>query len=140
MHKHISILSQAPLPSRLPQNIEQSSLCYAVGPCWLSILNISVYMSIPNSLTIPSSQTPHPRQELCFFVLFCFWLCPMACGTLVLGPGIEPTPAALEGRILTTGPPGRFLMPLIFIPFYSLLPHHLPKDLFFPSQTPFSSH
>ena len=24
-----------PLPSRLPYNIEQSSLCYAVGPCWL---------------------------------------------------------------------------------------------------------
>ena len=23
-------------------SIEQSSLCYAVGPCWLSILNIGV--------------------------------------------------------------------------------------------------
>ena len=23
-------------------NIEQSSLCYIVGPCWLSILNIAV--------------------------------------------------------------------------------------------------
>ena len=29
-----------PVPSRLPHNIEQSSLCYTVGPCWLSILNI----------------------------------------------------------------------------------------------------
>ena len=27
--------------SRLPQNIEQSSLCYTVGSCWLSILNIA---------------------------------------------------------------------------------------------------
>ena len=27
-----------PLPSRLPHNIEQSSLCYAVSPCQLSIL------------------------------------------------------------------------------------------------------
>ena len=27
---------------RLLYNIEQSSLCYTVGPCWLSILNIAV--------------------------------------------------------------------------------------------------
>ena len=31
-----------PLPSRLPQNIEQSSMCSTVGPCWLFILNIAV--------------------------------------------------------------------------------------------------
>ena len=42
IHTHVSILPQTPLPSRLPHNIEQSSLCYAVGPCWLSILNIAV--------------------------------------------------------------------------------------------------
>ena len=29
-----------PFPSRLLHNIEQSSLCYTVDPCWLSILNI----------------------------------------------------------------------------------------------------
>ena len=29
-------------PSRLPHNIEQSCLCYRVGPCWLSMLNIAV--------------------------------------------------------------------------------------------------
>ena len=48
---HASILPQAPLPSRLPHNIEQSSLCYTVGPCWLSILNTAV-------CTCPS-QTPY---------------------------------------------------------------------------------
>ena len=37
-HIHASILPQTPLPSRLPHNIEQSSLCYAVSPCQLSIL------------------------------------------------------------------------------------------------------
>ena len=26
----------------LLHNVEQSSLCYTVGPCWLSILNIAV--------------------------------------------------------------------------------------------------
>ena len=31
------------LPSRLPRDIEQSFLCYTVGLCWLSILNIAVY-------------------------------------------------------------------------------------------------
>ena len=28
---------QIPLPSRLPYNTEQSSLCYRLGPCWLGI-------------------------------------------------------------------------------------------------------
>ena len=30
-----------------------------------------------------------------------------ACGILALRPGIEPTPPALEGEVLTTGPPGK---------------------------------
>ena len=38
---HVSILPQTPLPSRLPHNIEQSSMCYTVSPCWLSILKIA---------------------------------------------------------------------------------------------------
>ena len=42
IHIHVSIVSQTPLPSRLPSNIEQSSLYYTVGPCWLFILNITV--------------------------------------------------------------------------------------------------
>ena len=37
----LSILPQTPLPSRLPHNVDQSSLCYTVRPCWLSILNIA---------------------------------------------------------------------------------------------------
>ena len=47
---YVSILPQAPLPYRLPHNIEQSSMRYTVGPCWLSILNVAVYTC--------SSQTP----------------------------------------------------------------------------------
>ena len=53
MHIYVSILPQIPLPSRLTRDFEQSSLCYTVGPCWLFILNIALYMSIPNFLTIP---------------------------------------------------------------------------------------
>ena len=39
---HVSILPQTLIPSSLIHNIEQSSMRYAVGPCWLSILNIAV--------------------------------------------------------------------------------------------------
>ena len=40
---HISILFQILFPFRLLKNIEQSSLCYTVGPCWLSIY-LSIYL------------------------------------------------------------------------------------------------
>ena len=50
---HVSILPQTPFPSRLPHNIEQSSLCCAVGPCWLSISNI-VQPKLPNYPFPPS--------------------------------------------------------------------------------------
>ena len=43
---------------------------------------------------------------LLFYVLF---FGPEACGLLTPRPGIEPTPAALEGEVLTTGPPGKSL-------------------------------
>ena len=42
IHIHVSILFQSLFLFRLLQSIEQSSLCYTVGPCWLSILNIAV--------------------------------------------------------------------------------------------------
>ena len=42
IHIHVSILPQTPLPSGLPRNTEQSSLCGTVGPCRLFILNTAV--------------------------------------------------------------------------------------------------
>ena len=37
-----------------------------------------------------------------------FWFFgPEACGILAPWPGIEPAPPALEGEVLTTGPPGK---------------------------------
>ena len=38
IHIHVSILFQILFPFRLLQNMEQSSLCYTVGPCWLFFL------------------------------------------------------------------------------------------------------
>ena len=51
-HIYLSILPNTPLPSRLPYSIEQDSMCYTVSPCWLSILNITVY-------TCPSQTPPN---------------------------------------------------------------------------------
>ena len=37
-----------------------------------------------------------------------FWIFDReACGILAPEPGMEPTPSALEGEVLTTGPPGK---------------------------------
>ena len=41
IHIHVSTLFQILFPIWLLQNVEQSSLCYAVGPCWLPIINIA---------------------------------------------------------------------------------------------------
>ena len=46
--------------------------------------------------------------QYCFCFMFCF-IGPEACGILAPRPGIEPTPPALEGEVLTTGPPGKSL-------------------------------
>jgi len=53
---HVSILFQILSPLKLLQNIEYSSLCYTVGPCWLSVLYIVVCTrkSQTLSLSLPS--------------------------------------------------------------------------------------
>ena len=40
MHIRVSILLQTPLPSRLPHDVEQRSLCCNVGLYWSPISNI----------------------------------------------------------------------------------------------------
>ena len=43
-----------------------------------------------------------------FFILFMYWPSHMACGILVLRPGIEPAPfLRWKLQVLTTGPPGK---------------------------------
>ena len=47
--------------------------------------------------------------------VLCFgFVAPEACGVLALWPGIEPAPPALEGEVLTTGPPGKSRRWLLF--------------------------
>ena len=47
-----SIAFQILLPFRLLQNIGQSSLCYTVGPFWLSILNM---IGVTSSFWLPNA-------------------------------------------------------------------------------------
>ena len=49
------------------KNIEYSSLCYTVGPCWLFILYIECVYVNPNFLIYPS---PHPLSPLVTVSLF----------------------------------------------------------------------
>ena len=42
-----------------------------------------------------------------FFLCFVFFFGKEACGILAPWPGIEPTLPALQGKVLTTGPPGK---------------------------------
>ena len=67
---HVSILPHTPLPSRLPHNIEQSSICYTVGPCWLSIQRVSVCTCQEiNLFLIPTWLFQHEFELLCVFIL-----------------------------------------------------------------------
>ena len=52
---------------------------------------------------------------LVLFLSFMFWFFgPKACGILAPWPGIKPLPPALEGRVLTTRLPRKFLEDLSF--------------------------
>ena len=59
IHIHVSILPQTPFPSRLPHNSEQSSPCYTVGPCQLSILNRGV-CTCPSHVHVHEYPFPSP--------------------------------------------------------------------------------
>ena len=57
VHTFISVF-QIPSPYRLLQNTEQSSLGYTGGPCWLSILQIAMQLSVNPKLLIYPSPAP----------------------------------------------------------------------------------
>ena len=46
MYMYIYILFQILFPYRLLQNIECSSMCYTVDPCWLSVIYIYIVVYI----------------------------------------------------------------------------------------------
>ena len=88
---------------RLLYNIEQSSLCYTIGPCWLSVVKFFHEIFF---LCEPFLKSLLNLWQYCF--CFMFWYFGQeACETFVPQPGIKPAPPALEGKVLTIGPPAR---------------------------------
>ena len=69
IHIQVSILPQTPLPPRLTHNIEQSSLCYTVGPCWLSIYNLVTVLTIAPRLLCPWDSPGKYTGVGCHFLL-----------------------------------------------------------------------
>ena len=65
-----------------------------------------------------------------FLFFFLFFLGCGACGILAPWPGIEHTLHALEGEILTTGPPGNSLILLLIPPFPHSSTHLLSLRMF----------
>ena len=55
------------------------------------------------------------RRHTDSIVAACGLSCPEGCGILVLPPGTKLTSPALQGRFLTIGPQGKFLIELLFI-------------------------
>ena len=77
IHIHVSILFQILFPFRLLQSIEQSSLCYTVGPRWLSILNTAVWTC---QFQTPNLSLPPPSPLGNKLVL---WVCPCSANKFI---------------------------------------------------------
>ena len=79
LNTHVPIPFQILLPFRLLHNIEQSSLCYTVGPCWLCILNTAVWTCPGPPLRLGClphiSETQVSSSYLCYHPGFCLRRC-----------------------------------------------------------------
>ena len=93
-----------------------SQVLYTVKPNFSTFSYLHVQPSIVREKKKKACQT---NFSLIFFFLTFGWMGsvvvvlrlshPAAYGILIPWPGIEPMSPALEGRFLTTGPPGNFL-------------------------------
>ena len=79
LYIHIYLFFQILFLYSLLQNMVNSSLCYTVGPCWLSILYIIVCM-------------------LCYAKSL--QLCPTLCDPIDGSPPESPVPGILQARTL----------------------------------------
>ena len=64
IHMCVSVLFQILFPLKALQNIEHRSLCYTVGPHWLSILNMVMCTCQSQTLNLSLSPTlPAPGNH-----------------------------------------------------------------------------
>ena len=100
---HVSFLPQTPLPCRLPYNIEQSSMCYTVGPGWLSILNM---LLLPRRVSCAWWTGAHQAPLSMGFSRQEYWSgLPCSHPGDLPDPGVEPASLMspeLAGRFFTT--------------------------------------
>ena len=107
-----------PTPVFLPRKSHGwwSLACYnawgcRVGHHWgtsLSLLHIVFSLFIYLAVSYLSCRTrDFPLGRTDSLVVVCGLSCPLACGILVPWTVIEPASSALQGRFLTTGPPGK---------------------------------
>ena len=114
MHIHVCIFPQVPLPSRLSHNIEQSSLCYAVGLRWLSVSDAAVCcccrLVAKSCLTLflPHGTVAHQAPLSMEFSRQEYWSgLPFPSPGHLPGSEIQP---ALAGRFFTTEPPMKHII------------------------------
>ena len=124
--------------------LQSPSKCHLPSSCGLSIKNALFALQSPNlrqafTQLTTSPNIPHklfPAASPTFFSFFmqtfffnllnllqyCFCYTPFvfcgheACEISALRPGIETPPPALEGKVLTTGPPGKPLTCSFYLP------------------------
>ena len=72
-HTHTSFLNTL-FHYDLSQDIEHCSLCYTVGPCCSSILNIKAFNCSPQLLTAPRNSSPLGNQTSLLVLLVIWWL------------------------------------------------------------------
>ena len=72
--------------------------------CWVLVAACGIFSLQRMSFSSCGAWVPECVGSV---VVACGLSCPVACGILVPWPGMEPAFPALEGRFLTTGPPGK---------------------------------
>lgn len=112
----------------------QSTLC-SPWAVLLSLLQTQTRVHVPLSYPCsPPWLAFPPLTQSLFLFLFSFLIMahtPVACGTLVARPGTEPVPHALDGGVLATRLPGKFLSHSYFLTSrkYFLVTHCMPGPM-----------
>ena len=84
--------------------------------CWVLVVALRIFVALCRSFSgglWHSSCNAWALDHVVPVVAAYQFSCSVACGILVPQPGIEPMSPALQGRFLTTGPPGKSLALLL---------------------------
>ena len=84
---------------------------YLVLAAWVVVVACRIFQNLHCGGRAP--------ECMCSVVVALGLSCPEICGILVPQPGMKPMSPALEGRILTTGPPGKSWHMLLKVRMYA---------------------